>query len=106
VQVEEMFDSISGKYDFLNHFLSLGIDKSWRKKAVKKLSSLKPAHILDMATGTGDLAIECLKLNPSKVTGIDLSEGMLEVGRKKLKEMGISDKIELIKGDSEGIKFE
>ena len=68
-QVAEMFDSISGKYDFLNHFLSLGIDIRWRKKAIKMLSDLKPKKILDIATGTGDFAIESLRLDPEKVIG-------------------------------------
>jgi len=105
-QVEEMFDSISQRYDFLNHFLSLGIDKSWRKKAVNELITLQPKHILDMATGTGDLAVASLKLNPKKITGIDLSEGMLSVGRKKIAELKKSEIIEMLKGDSEKILFE
>jgi demethylmenaquinone methyltransferase/2-methoxy-6-polyprenyl-1,4-benzoquinol methylase len=84
-QVARMFDSISGKYDFLNHFLSLGIDIRWRKKAIKLLAKSKPKLILDVATGTGDFAIETLKLNPDQVIGVDISEGMLEVGRKKMK---------------------
>lgn len=104
-QVEEMFDSISGRYDFLNHFLSLGIDHRWRKKAIDELRNLKPKHILDMATGTGDLAIAALKLNPEKITGVDLSEGMLSKGREKMKQRKLSDKIEMLKGDSEKILF-
>ncbi len=105
-QVEEMFDSISGRYDFLNHFLSLGIDKIWRRKAVANLKPLQPKYMLDVATGTADLAIECLKLNPDKVIGVDLSEGMLSMGRKKLSGAGLSDKIELRKGDSERLLFD
>lgn len=104
-QVEEMFDSISKRYDFLNHFLSLGIDKIWRKKAIAKLNDLHPKLILDMATGTADLALAGLKLNPDKIIGIDLSEGMLDMGRKKISNLGLSDKIELRKGDSEKILF-
>ncbi len=104
-QVEEMFDSISGRYDFLNHFLSMGIDRSWRKKAISELKDLRPALILDMATGTGDLAFEALSLKPDKVIGIDLSEGMLEVGRKKIHAAGKSGVIELYKGDSEALSF-
>lgn len=104
-QVEEMFDSISKRYDFLNHFLSLGIDKGWRRRAVNELKELHPSHILDMATGTADLAIECLKLNPKKVTGIDLSEGMLSIGREKIIAKKYNDVIELIKGDSEKILY-
>lgn len=105
-QVATMFNNISGKYDFLNHFLSMGIDKVWRKKAVKLLESVQPRQILDIATGTGDFAIEALKLNPEKVTGVDISEGMLEVGRKKLGKKGLNDKIELLSGDSENLQFE
>jgi demethylmenaquinone methyltransferase/2-methoxy-6-polyprenyl-1,4-benzoquinol methylase len=104
-QVEEMFDSISKRYDFLNHFLSLGIDKMWRKKAIAKLKDLQPKLILDVATGTADLAVEALKLNPDKVIGVDLSEGMLSMGRKKIEKAGLSNKIELRKGDSEKLLF-
>ncbi len=105
-QVEEMFDSISGRYDFLNHFLSLGIDRGWRRKAVKELVAIQPKTILDMATGTGDLALEALSLNPDKITGVDLSEGMLEVGRKKILTAGHAGKIEMLKGDSEHLSFQ
>lgn len=105
-QVATMFDNISHKYDFLNHFLSLGIDISWRKKAIKQLKKDQPKIILDIATGTGDFAIEALKLDPEKVIGVDISEGMLRVGREKLKKKGLDDKIELHKGDSEGLAFE
>ena len=105
-QVASMFDSISGKYDFLNHFLSMGIDITWRKKAIKMLKKDQPKQILDIATGTGDFAIEALALNPDKVTGVDISEGMLSVGREKMKKKGLSDKIELFSGDSEQLQFE
>lgn len=105
-QVAEMFDSISGKYDFLNHFLSLGIDIRWRKKAIKMLKDLNPKQILDIATGTGDFAIEALKLNPDKVIGVDISEGMLNVGRKKMKKRGYSEIIDMQSGDSENLHFE
>ncbi len=104
-QVEEMFDSISKRYDFLNHFLSLGIDKGWRKKAISELKASQPKQILDMATGTADLAIEALSLNPDKITGVDLSEGMLSVGRTKITANQQTNKIELLKGDSEKILF-
>ncbi|NQW43751.1 MAG: ubiquinone/menaquinone biosynthesis methyltransferase, partial [Bacteroidetes bacterium] len=100
-----MFDSISKRYDFLNHFLSLSIDKGWRKKSVAELETLKPKYILDMATGTGDLALACLKLNPEKITGIDLSEGMLSVGREKIFKLKKDNIIEMLKGDSEKILF-
>lgn len=104
-QVAKMFDNISHKYDFLNHFLSLGIDKGWRKKAINILKPLQPKQMLDVATGTGDFAIEALKLNPVKVTGIDISAGMLEMGQKKIVSRGLSDKIELLLGDSENLPF-
>lgn len=106
VQVARMFDAISGKYDFLNHFLSLGIDIRWRKKAIKLLAKAQPKLILDVATGTGDFAIEALKLNPEKIIGVDISEGMLDVGRKKMKERGFEQFIELKAGDSENLPFE
>ncbi len=105
-QVAEMFDNISHRYDFLNHFLSLGIDKLWRKKAVKILSEIEPKVILDVATGTGDFAIESLSLKPKKVVGIDISQGMLDKGIIKIKKNGQEDIIELKYGDSENIPFE
>ena len=101
-----MFDSISKRYDFLNHFLSLGIDKGWRRKAIAKLKNDHPKLILDVATGTADLAIEGLSLNPDKIIGVDLSEGMLSMGRVKIQKAGQSDKIELVKGDSERLLFD
>jgi demethylmenaquinone methyltransferase / 2-methoxy-6-polyprenyl-1,4-benzoquinol methylase len=105
-QVARMFDSISGNYDFLNHFLSFGIDVGWRKKAIKLLQPEKPKLILDVATGTGDFAIQALKLQPEKIIGIDISEGMLGVGRKKMIEKGYEKVIEMINGDSENLPFE
>lgn len=105
-QVAKMFNNISGHYDFLNHFLSLGIDRGWRKRAIKILSPVKPKQILDVATGTGDFAFQALSLNPDKVMGIDISEGMLEVGRKKISKRNLSAKIELQRGDSENLQFE
>ncbi|MDH3711989.1 MAG: bifunctional demethylmenaquinone methyltransferase/2-methoxy-6-polyprenyl-1,4-benzoquinol methylase UbiE [Cyclobacteriaceae bacterium] len=105
-QVAQMFDNISPRYDFLNHFLSLGIDVSWRKKAIKLLKPQAPKHILDIATGTGDFAIQALKLDPEMVTGVDISEGMLQVGRKKIDQKGLQQKIELKYGDSENLEFE
>ncbi len=104
-QVATMFNNISKKYDFLNHFLSLGIDILWRKKAIRLLKERQPKQILDIATGTGDFAIEALKLNPEKVTGIDISEGMLNVGIEKIKNKGLQDLIELKLGDSENLEF-
>src|SRR5882672_2386542 len=105
-QVARMFDNISGNYDFLNHFLSLGIDTLWRRKAIRQLKSIQPRFILDVATGTGDFAIEALRLNPDKVIGVDISEGMLEVGRKKMAKRGLASKIELRSADSEKLPFE
>ena len=105
-QVAQMFDNISPKYDFLNHTLSLGIDNIWRKKAINLLKKDEPELILDIATGTGDFAIAALKLNPEKVIGVDISPGMLEVGKKKMDKKGLSDKIEMKLGDSEGLEFE
>lgn len=104
-QVGGMFDRISGKYDFLNHFLSMGIDKGWRRKAIDSLKDISPKQILDVATGTGDLAIEALRLNPDLITGIDISKGMLEVGRKKMAEKGLTNKIKCEFGDSEALQF-
>lgn len=105
-QVADMFDSISGRYDFLNHFLSLGIDIHWRKKAIKYLKNNQPKQILDIATGTGDFAIEALKLNPDKIIGVDISEGMLSVGREKMKNREIDHIITMEKGDSENLHFD
>ncbi|MES2837219.1 MAG: bifunctional demethylmenaquinone methyltransferase/2-methoxy-6-polyprenyl-1,4-benzoquinol methylase UbiE [Bacteroidota bacterium] len=104
-QVETMFDNIAPKYDFLNRVLSLGIDIIWRKKAIKKLKADSPKLILDIATGTGDFALEALSLNPDKIIGVDISEGMLEMGRKKMAAKNLSHKIELVKGDSEKLNF-
>jgi demethylmenaquinone methyltransferase/2-methoxy-6-polyprenyl-1,4-benzoquinol methylase len=104
--VESMFDSIAWKYDFLNHFLSLNIDRLWRRRAIKIISqSYKSPNILDVATGTGDLAIAAMKLNPAKITGIDISRKMLEIGKEKVEKKGFADKIDLIQGDSEKIPF-
>ncbi|MEQ8418283.1 MAG: bifunctional demethylmenaquinone methyltransferase/2-methoxy-6-polyprenyl-1,4-benzoquinol methylase UbiE [Imperialibacter sp.] len=105
-QVAEMFNNISRRYDFLNHFLSLGIDIVWRKKAVRELKEIKPKQILDIATGTGDFAIEALSLKPDKVTGVDISEGMLAMGKKKIARMKLEDKVELQMGDSEKLLFD
>ncbi len=105
-EVAEMFNNISGKYDFLNHFLSLGIDKIWRKKAVELLKEIKPNRILDLATGTGDFAIESLRLKPQEIVGMDISEGMLEVGRQKMKKRGFDNIISMRLGDSEALPFE
>lgn len=106
-QVANMFTNISETYDFLNHFLSAGIDIIWRRKAIKKLLEIKPSHILDVATGTGDFAFEAIKiLKPQKVTGVDISEGMLAIADKKINERGLSDVFSVAMGDSEALKFE
>ena len=105
-EVAEMFNNISKRYDFLNHFLSLGIDKIWRRKAVNMLRPLNPQRILDLASGTGDFAIESLKLNPTEIVGMDISEGMLEVGRIKMKTKGYDNVITMRLGDSEDLPFE
>ncbi|MEQ8927697.1 MAG: bifunctional demethylmenaquinone methyltransferase/2-methoxy-6-polyprenyl-1,4-benzoquinol methylase UbiE [Fulvivirga sp.] len=105
-QVAEMFNNISKKYDFLNHFLSLGIDILWRKKAIKYLKKDQPKYILDIATGTGDFAIEALALKPDKVVGVDISEGMLAVGKEKMKKKGLDKIIDLQLGDSEKLLFD
>jgi demethylmenaquinone methyltransferase / 2-methoxy-6-polyprenyl-1,4-benzoquinol methylase len=101
-----MFDHIANRYDFLNHFLSLGIDIFWRKKAVKMLKNSNVRTLLDVATGTGDFAIEAMQLNPDTITGIDISEGMLAIGKDKIIKKGLSDKINLMKVDSEEMPFE
>lgn len=105
-QIAEMFDNVSSNYDFLNHFLSAGIDFYWRKRAIQLLRAEKPQTILDIATGTGDFAIEALKLQPQKIIGIDISEGMLAVGREKIKKLGKENVIELRTGDSADLKLE
>ncbi|NDK18847.1 MAG: bifunctional demethylmenaquinone methyltransferase/2-methoxy-6-polyprenyl-1,4-benzoquinol methylase UbiE [Zetaproteobacteria bacterium] len=105
-QVAQMFDNISKKYDFLNHFLSMGIDVGWRKKVVKIIGKQNPDCILDIATGTGDLAIMLADLNVSEIVGLDLSEGMLAVGTEKVKAKHLSKVIAMIQGDSENLPFE
>ena len=102
-----MFDDIAVKYDFLNRFLSAGIDIGWRKKAIRQLKELQPKKILDVATGTADMAIMASGiLKPEKITGIDISDGMLEIGRQKIAKEGLNGIIELLNGDSETINFE
>lgn len=105
-QVRTMFNDIAHRYDFLNHFLSAGIDYSWRRKAIRLLGKNKPKVILDVATGTGDLSIEAIKINPTKIVGIDIAEDMLEIGRQKIIKKNLSEIISLHTGDSEDIQFE
>ena len=105
-KVRSMFNDIAPRYDFLNHFLSAGIDIQWRKKVRRLLDSKKPAYILDVATGTGDLAIELAKLNPEKIIGVDIAEEMLEVGKQKLTKKKLDSLISFETGDSENLRFE
>ncbi len=105
-QVAQMFDNISENYDGLNRVISLGIDVSWRKKVVKLVGENNPKQILDIATGTGDLALMMASLQPDRIVGLDISKGMLEVGKKKIAEANLSDKITMMVGDSENMPFE
>lgn len=105
-QIATMFDNIAHRYDFLNRSLSMGIDIIWRKKAIAQLKELKPKTILDVATGTGDFALEAMSLNPDKITGVDISVGMLELGKEKIAKKNLSDRIEMVVGDSENLPFE
>jgi len=105
-QIAAMFNDIAFRYDFLNHFMSMGIDVLWRKKALRQLKSLQPKQMLDVATGTGDFAIMANRLlQPDHITGIDISEGMLKFGQQKIAKLGLENKITLQAGDSETITF-
>jgi len=104
-QVAQMFDNIAFRYDFLNSLLSLGIHKGWRKKCVRLLEPHRPQVILDVATGTADFALECVKLNPEKIIGVDISEGMMAFGRKKIKQKQLENLITLEYGDAETLNF-
>ena len=105
-EVAEMFNNISKKYDFLNHFLSLGIDRIWRRKAINKLKEVAPKKMLDIATGTGDFATAALKLKPEEVIGVDISQGMLDVGIVKMKKKGYDKIIKMQLGDSESLPYQ
>lgn len=106
-EISRMFDRIAWRYDFLNRFLSLGTDRRWRRRAIAAIGRLKrPERILDVATGTADLAIAALRLGNVRVTGVDISEKMLDEGRKKIVEKGLSDRIELLKAPSEELPFD
>lgn len=105
-QVEQMFDNISGNYDGLNRVISFGIDVKWRKKVIELVKATSPNSVLDIATGTGDLAISMTETNASRIVGLDISEGMLSIGRKKIKDKGLTGKIEMIQADSEALPFE
>ncbi|MES2747987.1 MAG: bifunctional demethylmenaquinone methyltransferase/2-methoxy-6-polyprenyl-1,4-benzoquinol methylase UbiE [Bacteroidota bacterium] len=104
-QVTQMFDNISDNYDGLNRVISFGIDVKWRKKVVALVAEKKPSTVLDIATGTGDLAILMTETSADKIIGLDLSAGMLEIGKKKIKEKKLSEKIEMVLGDSEAIPY-
>ena len=103
--VQNMFNDIAGHYDFLNHLLSLGIDRNWRRRVILSLQKHNPEKILDIATGTADLAIACNSLNPDKIIGIDISKELLKVGQFKIAEKGLNEKIQLIEADGENIPF-
>ena len=106
-QVQRMFDSIAHKYDFLNHLFSMGIDVLWRKRCIRLLRKENPSTILDMASGTGDFAIEAIRMGvDAHVTAMDLSQGMLDVGKVKVNKRGYEKSITLIQGDSENLPFE
>lgn len=105
-EVAIMFNNIAHKYDFLNHFFSLGIDFLWRKKAIRLLKKNNPKSILDLATGTGDFAIAARKLKPTRIVGADISSGMVEIGKKKVKKKNLDHLITLEIGDSEDLRFE
>jgi demethylmenaquinone methyltransferase/2-methoxy-6-polyprenyl-1,4-benzoquinol methylase len=105
-QVTQMFDTISSDYDGLNRVISFGIDIKWRKKVVKLVKESNPETILDIATGTGDLAINLAETNAKKIIGLDISSGMLEIGKEKIKNKELDSKIEMILGDSENMPFE
>ena len=105
-QVAKMFDTISKEYDGLNRVISFGIDVSWRKKVVEIVKNTNPNSILDIATGTGDLAIHLAKTNATKIVGLDISEGMLNVGREKIAKLQLNSVIEMLYGDSENMPFE
>lgn len=105
-QVTKMFDTISGDYDGLNRVISFGIDIKWRKKVVRIIKETNPNSILDIATGTGDLAIALAQTHASKIVGLDISSGMLEIGKGKIKKQGLDHKIDMVLGDSENMPFE
>jgi len=104
-QVEKMFDSISFEYDNLNRLISAGNDVKWRKNIYKIAERLKPVDILDIATGTADIALELSKIKGSKITGLDISEKMLDVGRQKVTERNLENKVSLVSGDAENLSF-
>lgn len=104
-QIKSMFDNIAPKYDFLNHFLSMGIDKIWRRRAINLLKTIESPEILDIATGTGDLAIASMKLKPKRVVGLDLSPEMLKVAEEKVNKKNLGSIMTMVEGDSENLPF-
>ncbi|MFO7617657.1 MAG: bifunctional demethylmenaquinone methyltransferase/2-methoxy-6-polyprenyl-1,4-benzoquinol methylase UbiE [Bacteroidales bacterium] len=102
----QMFDQIAGTYDFLNHLLSLNIDRRWRRQAIRSLRDLQPRRILDVATGTADLALAAMRLEPDEIIGVDVSRKMLEIGRLKVEKRNLSDKIRLLEAPCENLPFE
>ncbi len=104
-QVAQMFDSISGTYDGLNRVISWGSDIKWREFVVEKVAEIQPKKVLDVATGTGDLAIALTQINDLQVVGLDISEGMLAVGKEKIQKKNLTNRIELVHGDSENLPF-
>jgi demethylmenaquinone methyltransferase/2-methoxy-6-polyprenyl-1,4-benzoquinol methylase len=104
-QVRNMFNSIAVRYDLLNHLLSFGIDRTWRKKLIRLMAKENPRHVLDLATGTADLAIAALEVHPETITGTDISESMLEIGRQKVIKLGVESKVTLLVADSENLPF-
>jgi demethylmenaquinone methyltransferase/2-methoxy-6-polyprenyl-1,4-benzoquinol methylase len=104
--VRSLFDSIAHRYDFLNHVLSSGIDILWRRRAIQLLQPFQPKHILDVATGTADLALEAVKLNPEHMIGIDISPKMLDIGRRKIRARKLEQRITLESGEAEHLRFE
>ena len=105
LQVRKMFDHIAHRYDFLNHFLSFGTDKAWRRKAILRLKENKPLAILDVATGTGDFALEAIRINPQSVTGVDISEEMLSIAKEKIAKAGLEKQIHFQWADAEDLPF-
>ncbi len=105
-QLEKMFNDISPRYDFLNHFLSMGIDRRWRNRLIRKLRTLDPETVLDVATGTGDLAIAAAKATRAHITATDIAEKMMAIGKNKTAEKGLSDRIRFMKADAEALPFE
>lgn len=104
-QVEQMFDSIAHRYDLINRVLSLGVDQGWRRRTIELVCEVHPKRVLDVATGTADLALQVARKGPDEVVGVDIAEAMLQVGREKIVGRGLSDVVSLHKGDAENLDF-